>query len=65
MKIPLALAAALVITFGTLGALDWTLIEAQRAPRGEVTVTQLPDAADSARLAQVNHDRTLRIAGHL
>ena len=64
MKIPLALAAALVITFGTLGALDWSLLEAQRPPQGEVTVTQLPHASDSALLAQVNDDR-VRTAGTL
>ena len=65
MKIPLALAASLVITFGILGALDWGLIEAQRPPRGEVTVTQLPYPSNSALLAQVNLDGQVVVAGNL
>jgi hypothetical protein len=55
MKIPLALAASLIITFGVLGTLDWTLIEAQRPPQGEVTVTQLPHPSDATLLAQVDN----------
>ncbi len=65
MKIPLALAAALVITFGALGALDWGLIEAQRPPRGEVTVTQLPHPSESALLAHVHVVGQAAVAGNL
>jgi hypothetical protein len=64
MKIPLALAASLIITFGVLGAVDWNMIEVS-TPHGEVTVTQLPHPSDSALLAQVKPDGQAADAGHL
>lgn len=63
MKFLLSLIASLVITFGVLGVLDWNMVEVERTPQGEVTVTQLPYPSESALLAQVEADQ--HTAGNL
>jgi hypothetical protein len=52
MKTLIALAASLVVTFGALGVLDWSAQQAQIAPIGEVSVTQLPEPTELSAYAQ-------------
>lgn len=63
MKILIALAASLVVNFAALGALDWSAQQAQIAPVGEVSVTQLPDPTELSAYAQSAGDG--RTAGSL
>jgi hypothetical protein len=65
MRIPLALVASLIITFGVLGVLDWNMVEIERTPQGEVTVTQLPHESDPALLAQVEARDQAAVASNL
>jgi hypothetical protein len=54
MKAFIALAATLAINVALLGTLQWSAKQAQTAPTGEVSITQLPDAAASyAQLTSV------------
>ena len=43
MRSTLTLAASVVINLVALAALSWSVSEAQLAPRGEVTITQLAE----------------------
>lgn len=63
MKILIALAASLVLNLAALGALDWSAQQAQIAPVGEVSVTQLPDPTELSAYAQSASDG--RTAGSL
>jgi hypothetical protein len=53
MKTFIAFAASVAINFAMLGALDWSVSQAQVAPSGEVSITQLPADGDVAALAHV------------
>ena len=51
MKAIVIFAASLVLNFGALGALDWSVHQAQTPPAGQVLVTQLPDSGDLSMYA--------------
>ncbi|HEX2493821.1 MAG TPA: hypothetical protein VHK24_08595 [Steroidobacter sp.] len=56
MKHVIAFAASVAVNFAALGALGWSVWQAQTPPEGEVFVTQLPSNADVAALASMAAD---------
>lgn len=56
-KTVLTLATSLAINVTALAAFDWSVGQAQLPPAGEVTVTQLTDAAEATLLAHAQADR--------
>lgn len=68
MRTLLTLAAAVVINVTPLAALEWNAVttQAQLAPAGEVTITQLEESTPVAPLAQAKVDgQVVRTASSL
>jgi 2-keto-3-deoxy-L-rhamnonate aldolase RhmA len=59
MRTLLSLAAALVINVAAFAAFDWSAHDAQRAPAGVVTVTQLPVDVHQVLYAQARNGSLL------
>jgi hypothetical protein len=58
MRTLITAVASVVVVFAALGALDWSAHEAQTAPVGEVSVTQLPDSSEVAAYARAAPELT-------
>jgi hypothetical protein len=61
MKNLIAFAASIAVNAAILGALDWSALQAQVAPAGEVLVTQLPLDADLAAYASAGDGAHRRV----
>lgn len=61
----IAFAASLAVNFALLGAMDWSAHDAQTAPAGEVTVTQLSYAVDLQVHAQMSPSGSRNVAAAL
>lgn len=62
-KTVLTLAASLAINVAAIVAFERSVDQAQAAPAGEVTVTQLADATQASLFAQAQRDRQLVATG--
>jgi hypothetical protein len=56
MRTALTLAAAVVINVTALAALGWDVSRAQRAPSGEVSITQIEEPTQVAAVAPAKVD---------
>lgn len=61
MRSLVAVAGSLIVNLAALGALQWSVLEAQAAPEGEVLVKQLPDEADLPLYARADRDGVVQV----
>ncbi|WP_116810208.1 hypothetical protein [Steroidobacter cummioxidans] len=66
MRTALTLAAAVVINVTALAAMGWDVNQAQRAPGGEVSITQIEEPTQVAAVAPAKVDgQVVRTASSL
>ena len=53
----IAFAASLALNLTVFAGLDWSAREAQAAPKGIVSITQLVDASELETYAQLSHPK--------